>query len=247
MIISNIKKTKYGYNVYFDEEIVHIELSVFLSHKLKKNQTITLKQFKDIISENETAYIKRKAVVYVSKERSVYEFINYLKGLDAKKELINELVESFKEKGYLDDKEYASSYVSKYENKYGKNKLKLLLKNKGISDEIIEDTLKNHIDKNLEFKVKTLAMRVKKDNYKKTKEAIIRRLVNLGYEIAEINLLIDKYLKDDFDEEHTIKPHYEALKRKNKDTDFIIDSLLNKGFSYEIVKKIIEEDKERNV
>lgn len=247
MIISNIKKTKYGYNVYFDEEVVHIELSVFLDHKLKKNQTITLKQFKDIINENETAYIKRKAVVYVSKERSVYEFIIYLKGLNAKRELIFELTESYKEKGYLDDKEFANSYVRRYENKYGKNKLRLLLKNKGISEEIIEDTLKNHIDKNLEFKVKTLALRVKKDNYKKTKETIIRRLVSLGYEINEINNLVDKYLKDDFDEIITIKPHYEALKRKNKDTCFIIDSLLQKGFSYEVVKKIIEEDKEKNV
>ncbi len=247
MIISEIKKTKYGYNVYFDEEVVHIELSVFLDHKLKKNQKITLKQFKDIISENETAFIKRKAVVYVSKERSVYEFIVYLKGLDAKKELIAELVESYKEKGYLDDKEYSSSYVSRYENKYGKNKLRLLLKNKGISDEIIEDTLKNHIDKNLEYKVKTLTLRVKKDNYKKTKETIIRRLVSLGYEISEINDLVDKYLADNFDEDKTIKPHYEALKRKNKDTDFIINSLLHKGFSYEVVKRIIEEDKEKNV
>ena len=85
MIISKIKKTKYGYNVYFDEEVVHIELSVFLSHKLRKNQTITLKQFKDIISENETAYIKRRAVIYVAKARSVYEFVNYLKGINAKK------------------------------------------------------------------------------------------------------------------------------------------------------------------
>jgi regulatory protein len=247
MIISKIKKTKYGYNVYFDEEVVHIELSVFLSHKLRKNQTITLKQFKDIISENETAYIKRRAVIYVAKARSVYEFVNYLKGINAKKELINELVKSFLKKGYLDDREYASSYVSRYENKYGKNKLRLLLKNKGISEEIIEDTLKNHIDKNLEFKVKSLAMRVKKDNYKKTKETITRTLVNLGYEIAEINPLIDKYLKDNFNEYETIKPHYEALKRKNKNTDFIINSLLRKGFNYEVLKKIIEEDKERNV
>ena len=122
--------------------------------QLKKNQIITLKQFKDIINENETAYIKRKAVVYVSKARSVYEFIIYLKGLNAKRELIAELVESYKEKGYLDDKEFASSFVSRYENKYGKHKLRLLLKNKGISEEIIEDTLKYHIDKNLEFKVK---------------------------------------------------------------------------------------------
>lgn len=247
MIISNIKKTKYGYNVYFDEEVVHIELSVFLDHKLKKNQTITLRQFKDIISENETAYIKRKAVVYVSKERSVYEFIVYLKGLDAKKELIAELTKTYKERGYLDDKEYASSYVSRYENKYGKNKLRLLLKNKGISDEIIEDTLKNHIDKNLEYKVKTLTLRVKKDNYKKTKETIIRRLINLGYEINEINELVDKYLADNFDEDKTIKPHYEALKRKNKDANFIMNSLLQKGFSYEVVKRIIEEDREKNV
>jgi SOS response regulatory protein OraA/RecX len=90
-------------------------------------------------------------------------------------------------------------------------------------------------------------MRVKKDNYKKTKETITRTLVNLGYEIAEINPLIDKYLKDNFNEYETIKPHYEALKRKNKNTDFIINSLLRKGFNYEVLKKIIEEDKERNV
>lgn len=247
MIISDIKKTKHGYHVYIDQEIIHLEMSVFLDHKLKKNQTITLKQFRNIIKDNDVAYVKRKAVIYVARQRSVRDFKVYLRSLNAPKELVEELTTSYKEKGYLNDQTFAQDLVHRYEHKYGKTRLKALLIDKGIHESIIEDTLKNHIDKNLEFQVKSLCLTVKKENLRKTKETIQRRLVNLGYDIEEITTYIDKYLKDNFDELSTIKPHYERLNRKfnhyeqPKKTQAIKQALYRRGFSYETINKILEE------
>lgn len=247
MIISDIKKTKHGYNVYIDQEIIHLEMRVFLDHKLKKNQTITLKQFRDIIKDNEIAYIKRKAVIYVARQRSTLEFKTYLRSLNASKGLIESLTKTFKEKGYLNDKQYASDYVIRYEHKYGKNRLKTMLINKGIHKDIIENTLKNHVDMNVELQVKRLCLSVRKENYQKTKETIQRRCLNLGYDLKDINTYIDKYLKDDFDELSTIKPYYERAKRKfnhyesPKKEEAIKNALLRRGFHYDTIKKILEE------
>lgn len=246
MIISDIKKTKYGYHVYIDQEVIHLEMSVFLDHRLKKNQTITLKQFRKIITDNEEAYIKRKAVIYVAKSRSTLEFKNYLRSLNAKKELVESLTKSYKEKGYLNDKLYAENLVHKYERKYGKHRLKSMLIDKGIHERIIDDVLKNHTDINLELQVKSLCLTTKKDNYQKTKETITRRLITLGYELGEITIYIDKYLKDDFDELTTIKPHYQQAKRRFSHVSSpekemkITQALLRKGFSYETIKTIME-------
>lgn len=247
MIISDIKKTKHGYHVYIDQEIIHLEMSVFLDYKLKKNQTITLKQFRNIIKDNEIAYIKRKSVIYVARSRSVRDFKVYLRSLNASKELIEELTTSYKQKGYLNDQLYAQDLVHRYEHKYGKTRLKAMLIDKGIHEQIIDDTLKNHIDKNVEFQVKSLCLTVKKENYQKTKETIQRRLINLGYDIQDINTYINKYLIDNFDELSTIKPHYERLKRKFNNYDnpkkheAITNALLRRGYRYETIKKVLEE------
>lgn len=246
MIISDIKKTKYGYFVYSDQEVIHLEASVFLEYKLKKNQTLSLKQFRNIIKDNEKAFVKRKAVVYVAKQRSVLEFKNYLRTLIEDKIFIEELTKTYKQKGYLDDTQYALDFVHKYESKYGKNRLKNMLIQKGIHQDIIENTLKNHVDMNLEMHVKRLVLTVKKENYEKTKQTIIRRMGALGYDVSLVTKYVDKYLKKDFNEEETIIPYYNKAKKKFEKKyegteleEAIIKSLLNKGFTYQTIKKIM--------
>ena len=96
MVITEIKRVKNGYHLTIDNEVVHLETSVLVDYKLKKNQVLSLKEFREIIEQNDLAKIKRLAVVYVAKARSVHAFKAYLRGLDAKKEYIEQLTIYFK-------------------------------------------------------------------------------------------------------------------------------------------------------
>ena len=141
---------------------------MLVDYKLKKNQVLSLKEFREIIEQNDLAKIKRLAVVYVAKA-SVHAFKAYLRGLDAKKEYIEQLTKQFKEKGYLNDLSYATDFVHRYEKKYGEKRLKNMLIEKGIHPDVIDKVLKDHTDINLESQVQTACLTVKADNYEKAK------------------------------------------------------------------------------
>lgn len=249
MIINDIKRTKHGYNVTIDQEVVHLELSVVTTYKLKKNMTISLKQFKTMIHENELQRIKRQAIIYVSKSRSVLEFKTYLRKLEAPKPYIEELTKSFKEKGYLNDSMYALELVRRYEKKYGKRRLHTILVEKGIHEDIIERTLRNHKDINLESQIKSMILTTKADNQVHARTRIKRAMSNRGYDLGEVDEYLDKYLHErDFNEQESIHKHYDRLYQKlSKKYDgyelniHMKKALYDKGFSLEIIDKILQE------
>lgn len=249
MIIKEIKRTKHGYNVTIDQEVIHLELSVVTTYKLKKNMTISLKQFKTMIHENDLQRIKRQAIIYVSKSRSVLEFKTYLRKLEAPKPYIEELTKSFKEKGYLNDEAYALELVRRYEKKYGKKRLHTILVEKGIHEDIIERTLRNHKDINLESQIKSMILTTKADNQAHARTRIKRAMSNRGYTLSEVDEYLDKYLHErDFNERETILKHYDKLYHKlSKKYDgyelniHIKKALYDKGFSLEVIDKILQE------
>jgi len=247
MVINEIKRVKNGYHLAIDNETVHIETSVMVDYKLKKNQVLSLKQFREIIEQNELAKIKRQAVVYVAKARSVHTFKEYLRGLNAKKEYIEELTKQFKEKGYLNDTSYATDFVHRYEKKYGQKRLRMMLVEKGIHPEIIDKVLKDHTDINLESQIQTACLTVKADNTEKAKVKITRKMASLGYDLTQISIYIDKYLDaSKFKESETIEKYYKmALKKyQHKYAGYELQTKIKKylyeqGYSFELIDKII--------
>ena len=247
MVITEIKRVKNGYHLTIDNEVVHLETSVLVDYKLKKNQVLSLKEFREIIEQNDLAKIKRLAVVYVAKARSVHAFKAYLRGLDAKKEYIEQLTKQFKEKGYLNDLSYATDFVHRYERKYGKKRLKNMLIEKGIHPDVIDKVLKDHTDINLESQVQTACLTVKADNYEKAKIKIMRKMVGLGYKLNQTSIYIDKYLdKTKFNEEAVINQYYKiGLKKYQKKYEGyelqtkIKKYLYDQGFSLDTIDKIL--------
>lgn len=248
MKINEIKKTKYGYNIFTDQEKVNLETFIFSKYKIKKNQTIDLVLWQQILEENKVEFIKRKALTYLNRSRSTKEFFTYLYKLNAPIDLIKILIYEYTEKGYLNDFSYASEIAYKESFRYGNRRIRQILINKGIKTDIINSLLTEEEKDILEPRIKKSCSTIKADNYQAAKEKILRSYLNRGYLKKDIEEFISLYLeKDRFNEEETIKKHYLALLKKyeNKYSGEqlifkIKQSLYTKGFSKKTIDKIKE-------
>ena len=150
------------------------------------------------ISEEELAALKEEAGF-----RSAYEKALRLLGVRAyaEKELLKRLMQTFPESasrraiekvrsyGYLNDEEFAAEYARHlYENKkYDLRRIKTELKIKGISDEIVSNTLKT-LD-NEPVKRIIVMLRSKYDSgfiSEKEERRFINKLMRMGYSFGDI-------------------------------------------------------------
>lgn len=103
-------------------------------------------------------------------------------------EIVDEIIEKLIEERYIDDERYVKAYVNdKFKiNKWGKVKMRHYLKQKGLSDEVIQ----NGLDQINEEKYKTLLIKIMKAKAKSLKGKdkfqkmgqVIRFAQNRGFE-----------------------------------------------------------------
>jgi SOS response regulatory protein OraA/RecX len=92
--------------------------------------------------------------------------------LEEKEELIQKIIFLFQEREYLSDRNFAKSYISAHH--YGRKKLLLKLREKGISQSIIEDLLVEN-QKNELQKIRKILEKQKGKNSKKIIESLLRK------------------------------------------------------------------------
>ena len=88
-------------------------------------------------------------------------------------DIVEDIVDDFEEKGYLDDYEKAKSYVNQHSN-YGAKKLSFLLYQMGVDREIVSEILEDEKDNQIE-KIKQLWIRLGNKEDKKKVESILRK------------------------------------------------------------------------
>ncbi len=250
MIITDIKKTKYGYNIFFDKEKINIEEMVFFKHRLKRGYELSNAFLETLLKENEIEFIKRKSLVYLGGKRSVLEFKTYLRKLNAAESLIENLTSIYKQRGYLNDLDYAKSAVLRLEIRYGKNRIRQELVKKGIHKEIIDEVLNAHTLTNTEAIVKKVCEATKAVNYIKAKEKALRSLISKGFNYEEVEPFIKRYLKkENFNETKSAKLQYEKLKTKYQHQfegamlkNKIRQGLYQRGYSKETIDLLLRSE-----
>ena len=137
------KKNKDKVNVFIDNEFYHgLYLDTCIKYSLKENMEIELARLDEIILESEKYLAFNKVVAYIGEGLKTKKQIrDYLKKKEYSKTTVEYVIEKLVEYKYLDDEKYCDVYVKTYRNKYGKNMLRTKLIEKGISREIIENTL----------------------------------------------------------------------------------------------------------
>lgn len=199
----NYSKSKEVFEVVFEDETkLLLNYNIFEKYKVSvdmdfsENEILEMKYFSDI----ERA--KSRAMNYISgKLKTKYEVRLKLKENGFAEDVIDEVLDILEKEEYLNDKVYCEIFIEdkKKLNGYGKNKIKSLLIQKGISKNIFEDFL-NEFEYDEEFD-NALKMGIKKlellsneeDNFKK-KQKIINYLAYRGFGFDVINDVLKEIL-----------------------------------------------------
>lgn len=188
--------------VFEDETKLLLNYNIFEKYKVSvdmdfsEDEILEMKYFSDI----ERA--KSRAINYISgKLKTKYEVRLKLKENGFAEDVIDKVLDILEKEEYLNDKVYCEIFIEdkKKLNGYGKNKIKSLLIQKGISKNIFEDFL-NEFEYDEEFD-NALKMGIKKlellsneeDNFKK-KQKIINYLTYRGFGFDVINDVLKEIL-----------------------------------------------------
>lgn len=199
----NYSKSKEVFEVVFEDETkLLLNYNIFEKYKVSvdmdfsEDEILEMKYFSDI----ERA--KSRAINYISgKLKTKYEVRLKLKENGFAEDVIDKVLDILEKEEYLNDKVYCEIFIEdkKKLNGYGKNKIKSLLIQKGISKNIFEDFL-NEFEYDEEFD-NALKMGIKKlellsneeDNFKK-KQKVINYLTYRGFGFDVINDVLKEIL-----------------------------------------------------
>ena len=199
----NYSKSKEVFEVVFEDETkLLLNYNIFEKYKVSvdmdfsEDEILEMKYFSDI----ERA--KSRAINYISgKLKTKYEVRLKLKENGFAEDVIDKVLDILEKEEYLNDKVYCEIFIEdkKKLNGYGKNKIKSLLIQKGISKNIFEDFLDEfeydeEFDNALKMGIKKLELLSnEEDNFKK-KQKIINYLTYRGFGFDVINDVLKEIL-----------------------------------------------------
>lgn len=197
MIIEKIVFKNKNYEVIFDDGLsIFIVEDTLVKFGLFKNMEIDLELLSNIKFEDQKYRAVKISLKYLCNMRTEFEVRNKLRENEIDSSVIDSTIEYLNNMNYLDDFKYAT-YFTKDKlsiNKYGKEKIKLKLIQKGISKDIITEVL-NSSSSELEYN-NLYDLAVKKYNSlsddDKKYEKCVRFLLSRGYNYS----MIKKVLRD---------------------------------------------------
>lgn len=175
-----------------------ISIETYENFLLKKDSVLNSEKVEEILQYERVQKAKTSALKYISiKARTEFELRQKMKTLQHEYEIIDKIVEDFKEKKYLDDQEYAEMYVRDFVNfkKDGIFKLKRNLLQKGVNSEIMDFIIEKYVSLEDQFE-KALKLGKRKfdflGNKENKREKIYRFLVQKGFEGTVISKVLRK-------------------------------------------------------
>ncbi|MDX8336357.1 regulatory protein RecX [Candidatus Cetobacterium colombiensis] len=165
-----------GLNIGLNKEIVN-------KYDLKKREELSHEEYLQVL---ELAALSTSYYYLAKRDYSKKELLNKLLQKYWEKIPVLKVVKRLEELDYINDKEFAVSYVKN--KKGGKKKLEYDLKLKGISPDIINDALLEYeSDDELEELIKAWDKLGNKDEHKK-----IASLMRKGFDYGSIKKVINK-------------------------------------------------------
>jgi regulatory protein len=174
---------KYSFSLSLDE---------LVSHKIKHNQEIDQAELKKFKKISEDGKLKARALAWVlGRPHSEKELRDYLFRKKADKDLIEQLVQEFVGKNYLNDLSFAKWLVDVHERRGKSNRqIRAELFKKGIDREIVEEVMQEqgNEEERLKVLIAKKANRYKNDPLK-FKQYLLRQ--GFGYDLIN-SALSDK-------------------------------------------------------
>ncbi len=187
--ISVQKKNKNRCNIYIDNIFAFgVSNELIYKENLKVGMIIDEEKLKKIAYEENLINCKETALKIIERSyKTKKEMEKRLLEKGYNLEEINETLKFLERYNFINDESYTKAFIKNKTKTQGKQKIKYALKNKGVSEEIIEEELSNLDMKKEKEKANILALKkynilIKRENHKyKIKEKIIRFLISRGY------------------------------------------------------------------
>ncbi|MBR4270476.1 MAG: RecX family transcriptional regulator [Clostridia bacterium] len=163
---------------------------LILKYKLH-NGDMEIIDLAEIIDDCANTIGFEKAVDYIAKGmKTTRQVRDYLKD-DIYSRVIDQIVDKLNDYGYLDDTKYAHMFIEQNGKKYGKNKLKMQLINKGISSSVVREVLEEFSSGETLINYASKFMKNKEINQQNLAK-LSRHLYSKGFTYEEIKQAISK-------------------------------------------------------
>lgn len=187
--ISVQKKNKNRCNIYIDNIFAFgVSNELIYKENLKVGMIIDEEKLKKIAYEENLINCKETALKIIERSyKTKKEMEKRLLEKGYNLEEINETLKFLERYNFINDESYTKAFIKDKTKTQGKQKIKYALKNKGVSEEIIEEELSNLDMEREKENANILALKkynvlIKRENDKyKIKEKIIRFLISRGY------------------------------------------------------------------
>jgi regulatory protein len=184
--VSVFVEGKYNFSLSLDE---------LLKYKVKSNDELSasdVKKFKKISADGKLR--ARSLEWLLNRPRAEREFRDYLYRKKAEPEQIENLVNEFSEKGYLDNAKFAS-WFAELLTRRGKSNRAIMaeLFKKGIGRDIVDDSINNETGNEVERLKNIIEKKRKLSRYKNNPQKLTQYLISQGfsYQLVKETLKID--------------------------------------------------------
>jgi regulatory protein len=262
--VTTQQKNQNRYNIFMDygkgeEFAFSVDEDVLLKHQLKKGLELDEFSLMEIRYHDDIQKAYNTAISYLaSRIRSEKEIRDHLLKKEMEEPVVQEVIHKLTDQKYINDMEYAQAYVRTQINTTDKGPclIQTELKERGINPAFIEKALETFT---FELQVEKAGMISKKfiqknakDSIRILKQKLENLLIRKGYsfEIANVavsDIHIDKHVEAELE---ALRIQAEkAQKKYGKYTGFEYDQkmkqfLFRKGFSVEMIERILLEFKE---
>ena len=176
------KKRKNRCSIFLDEEYAFgLDQEIIFQYGLKKGDVLSDQQIEAIIINEEKKRAKDRALNFLSyRDRSEKEIRTKLKNVGYEENIIDWVIGELKRLKFLDDQRFAQSYAQTQmiTRPVGEYFLKRELKQKGVAEELIEQTVEKAYEEKDQFSVALELAQQRKRRYKDIDEMKARKRVS---------------------------------------------------------------------
>ena len=205
MQVTNISysKSKEVFEVVFEDETkLLLNYNIFEKYKVSVDMDFSETEIQEMKYFSDVERAKSRAINYISgKLKTKYEVRLKLKEKDFTEDIIDEVINILEKEEYLNDRLYCEVFIEdkKQLNGYGKNKIKSLLIQKGVSKSVFEDFLdefeyEEEFDNALKMGIKKLNLLSNEEDIFKKKQKLINYLAYRGFSFDCINDVLREIL-----------------------------------------------------
>lgn len=198
MIIENIEYSdKYNLiRLTISKERFYVDYDLYYENGFELEKEIDFPIYKKILANDEFNRAKNFALNKISfSQKSTYEIRQKLKDQKFSADVIEKIISYLDSYGFLDDEAYVKAYIRDKDeiSSWSRGKIKYMLRQKHIDENLIEDNLCLISDEREAEKAGFFAdKKIKNDYSYENRAKVFRHLAGKGFDIDIINLVLNE-------------------------------------------------------